>query len=400
MHWPVSLHIYIAIPYLLLYWYVGTKFTNALVHGFQCKRRIIKNILLIFALWPLCVPLILFVGSYIDESWVLKITLGEIRILDYLLLYPFWVGLVCIVELGIVFLFSDIARLLFSRPYRRNRGQWLHVQGWIIVGTTVLVLLYVGITIYRDTATVRISTWERHIPKLPKSLDGFRIVHISDIQIDNRTNRIIFDDVIRDVRLLTPDLVIFTGDLITSGTRYVDQGARIVGEMHAKHGTYACIGNHDVWAGRDCIEEELRRNHVNVLVDTASIIQIGTAKIELREIDNFSGYRARSVVFPKGGTDSADLRIIFTHSASRSLVDSAAAHHYDIFLGGHSHGGQVAPGIGWWRLIMSRVQTPYVSGFYTAGSMIVSVTNGIGLTVAPIRFQAPAEISVIVLRSR
>jgi predicted MPP superfamily phosphohydrolase len=106
------------------------------------------------------------------------------------------------------------------------------------------------------------------------------------------------------------------------------------------------------------------------------------------------------MVFPKCGTDSADLRIMFTHSVARWLVDSASAHHYDIFLGGHTHGGQVAPGIPWWTLIMSRFQTPYVSGFYTAGSMLVSVTNGIGLTVAPFRFQAPAEISVIVVRSR
>jgi predicted MPP superfamily phosphohydrolase len=400
MRWPVSLHIYIAIPYLLLFWYVGTKFTNAVVYGFQYQRRIIKSILFVFALWPLGVPLILFIGNYIDESWVLKITLGEIRVLDYILLYPFWVGLVCVIELGIVYLISDIVRLLFSRPYRRIRERWLHVQGRIIVTVTVLVLSYVVITIYRDTSTIRISTWEHRISKLPKSLDGFRIVHVSDIQIDDRTNGKIFDDVIRDIRLLNPDLTIFTGDLITGRTRYIEQGARIIGDMDAKYGTYACIGNHDVWAGRDRVEEDLRLYGVKVLVDTASIIHIGSTKIELREIDNFFGYRRKSIEFPKCGTDSVDLRIMFTHSPARWLVDSASAHHYDIFLGGHSHGGQVAPGIPGWTLIMSRIQTPYVSGFYTVGSMLVSVTNGIGLTVAPLRFQAPAEISVIVLRSR
>jgi predicted MPP superfamily phosphohydrolase len=400
MPWPISLHVILTIPYLLLYWYVGTKLTNAFVHGVQYQRRKIKKIFIILAVWPVGVPLILFIGHYIDRSWALGITLGEIRILDYLLLYPFWVGLVCVAQLGLIFFLSEIVRLIFFRSYRRAKERWLRIQGKILLALTALVVCYVAITIHSDTSTVRISEREYCNPHLPKSLDGFRIVHVSDIQIDDRTNGKIFDNVIRDIRLLNPDLTIFTGDLVTGGTRYIEQGARIIGDMDAKYGTYACIGNHEIWVERGRVEKDLRQNGVKVLVDTASIIHIGTSKIELREIDNFFGYRVKSIVFPKCGTDSADLRIMFTHSVARWLVDSASAHHYDIFLGGHSHGGQVAPGIPWWTLIMSRVQTPYVSGFYTAGSMLVSVTNGIGLTVAPFRFQAPAEISVIVVRSR
>jgi uncharacterized protein len=400
MPWSIFLHIILVIPYLLLYWYVGTKLTNAFVHGVRCQRGTVKTVFLIFTAWPVGVPLFLLIGYFIDRSWVLGITIGESRILDYVLFYPFWFGLVCVAQMGPLFFLSEILKLICFHSYNHSKERWLRIQGKILLALTALMLCYVALTIHSDTFTLRISTREYHNPRLPKMLDGFRIVHVSDLQIDDRTNGKIFDTLLRDVRMLHPDLVIFTGDLITAGSRYIDQGARIVGDMDAKYGTYACIGNHEIWAERDRVEESLRRNGIIVLIDTASIIRIGSVEIELREIDNYSLPREKSIVVSKSGSDSSDLRIMFTHSAARWLVDSASANHYDIFLAGHTHGGQVAPGFPWWKIIMSRVQTPYVSGFYTAGSMLVSITNGIGLTIAPFRFQAPAEISVIILRNR
>ena len=44
------------------------------------------------------------------------------------------------------------------------------------------------------------------------------------------------------------------------------------------------------------------------------------------------------------------------------------------------------------------VETPYLAGFYTINNMLMSVNNGLGLIMAPIRFQAPAEVTVIQLR--
>jgi predicted MPP superfamily phosphohydrolase len=80
------------------------------------------------------------------------------------------------------------------------------------------------------------------------------------------------------------------------------------------------------------------------------------------------------------------------------LVKHAEENDYDLFLAGHTHGGQIAFPLPGFLLTGSSFETPYVSGFYRAGSMLVSVTNGLGLTLAPVRYNAPAEITLITLR--
>ncbi|MGD0337832.1 MAG: metallophosphoesterase [Bacteroidota bacterium] len=400
MPWPIYLHLVLAVPFLFLYWYVGTKLTNALVHGFQFLRRRVKKILFIIAAWLFCVPLLLLASYFIDRSWAVGVALGEIRVIDFLFIYPYWYGLVCTAQLGIAFLLTDLLKMFLFWLYRHSKERWLHLQGRIIIAFTVPMICYVLVKIISDTSSVRISIKEYTVPELPKSLDGFRIVHVSDIQVDDRTGGKIFDDAIQKVQVLQPDLTIFTGDLVTAGTKYIQQGARIIGKMNAKYGIYACLGNHDAWADAEQVTKHLRENGVIVLEDSVSRIHAGMSNIKLFGINNFYGRRAAHSIFSKQGTDSTDLQILITHSAVQWLVDSASQHRYNLFLSGHTHGGQIVLGLPWWPIIMSKIETPYVKGFYTVGSMLVSVTNGIGLTGAPFRFQAPAEISIIIIRCR
>ncbi len=400
MPWPVYLQLVLAVPFLLVYWYVGTKLSNAFVNGLQLRPHGVKKVVFIIAGVLTCIPLLLLTGFFIDRSMAAQISLGEIRAIDYLIIYPYWIAIICTAQLGIAFLLFDLFKLLLFRWYRRSKRQWHHVEGRIILLFTAFLICYVLLKTYDDTSSVRVSRKEYSIPNLPKSLDGFRIIHVSDIQVDDRTNGKIFDDALRRVQELRPDLTIFTGDLVTAGTRYIEQGARIIGGMKAKYGTYACLGNHDVWAGMGQVTKHLCDNGVIVIEDSALTLRVGTSRIELFGVKNYYNHWATPSVFLKQGTDSTNLRILVTHQATRWLVDSAVSHNYNIFLSGHTHGGQVALGLPWWPIIMSRIETPYVAGFYTVGSMLVSVTNGVGLTAAPLRFQAPAEITVIILRCR
>lgn len=70
------------------------------------------------------------------------------------------------------------------------------------------------------------------------------------------------------------------------------------------------------------------------------------------------------------------------------------------FLAGHTHGGGFAfgiPGVGVFS--PASFESKYISGLYAVDILMVSVTNGLGFALGPIRFNAPAEITILRLRS-
>jgi predicted MPP superfamily phosphohydrolase len=153
--------------------------------------------------------------------------------------------------------------------------------------------------------------------------------------------------------------------------------------------------------------ENLQKNVVTVLDNRATQVPVGSTYISLTGVTNV--YRTQSRT---GGGETlyrleqlerersrGPLNILLTHQPSPWLVNFAHGRGYDLFLAGHTHGGQVAFKLPGMLLAGSSFETPYVTGFHKVGSMLVSVTNGLGLTLAPIRYNAPAEVTLLVLKN-
>ena len=91
------------------------------------------------------------------------------------------------------------------------------------------------------------------LARLPKVLDGFTIVQISDIHVG------VF---VRDRELALglglvararPDLIVITGDIVDSDATYVDVAARRLGLLRARCGVVCIPGNHDYYTGVDAV---------------------------------------------------------------------------------------------------------------------------------------------------
>ena len=204
------------------------------------------------------------------------------------------------------------------------------------------------------------------------------------------------------VNALKPDMVVFTGDLVTSGTAYIKIGAQMIGRIRARYGIYACIGDHDYWASRERVVNDLQRQNVVVLEDESTTVSVGSLVIVLTGVTNIYSQRPRIEALQGMGLPSPTgmLAIFMTHQPSAWLVDFVKERGYHLFLAGHTHGGQVVlrwPGIALTPVIR---ETPYLSRFYEAGQMLININNGLGLTLAPIRYQAPAEVTLIRVRRR
>ena len=238
------------------------------------------------------------------------------------------------------------------------------------------------------------------IPELPAELDGFRIVQIADLQADPRTNDRKLNAFVAQVNSLKPDLILFGGDLVTSGTDFIQKGGETMGKMEARHGIYACLGDHDYFSDKSMVIQSLQQHGVTVLDNIAAIVPVGSSHLSLTGVTNV--YRTRATDGILDTIEKQRLRgpvnVLLTHQPSPWLVSFAEEKGYNLFLAGHTHGGQIAFPLPGFLLTGSSFETDYVSGFYDVGRMLVSVNNGLGLTLAAVRYHAPAEVTLIVLR--
>jgi uncharacterized protein len=314
--------------------------------------------------------------------------------------YPFWIGIAFGVQLFILLVAIGIAKLALFPIYRRNKAKWRRLEAWVIVAAVGLTAVYVTARVYNDTFLLRTRSTDLRVPGLPAELGGFRIVHIADVQVDSRTNGSKLETYIETVNELKPDLILFGGDAVTSGTAFVDQAAEAIGKLKARFGTYACLGDHDYFADRDLVVSRLQSRGIAVLENKTVTVPLETGSIVITGVTNVYRNQLSDGIVDKLARERPEgsASILLTHQPSTWLVELAASRNYDMLLAGHTHGGQIVFPLPGFLLTGSSFETRFVTGFYNVGSMLVSINNGLGLTLAPIRYHAPAEVTLIVLR--
>lgn len=319
---------------------------------------------------------------------------------ENLFVYPFWVGIAFGVQLFILLVGIGLVKLALFPLYKRNLTKSRAVEAWVVAAVVCLTVVFVTARVYSDTFLLRTRGAELRIKGLPAELDGFRIVHIADIQVDRRTNGSKLDKYIETVNGLRPDLILFSGDTVTSGTAFVDQAAEAIGKLQSRYGTYACLGDHDYFANARLVVDRLQAKGVAVLENETAAVPVDTGSIVITGVTNVYRNNLSNGVVDKlaGERPDGTISILLTHQPSTWLVESAADRNYDLLVAGHTHGGQIVFPLPGFLLTGSSFETRYVTGFYNVKSMLVSINNGLGLTLAPIRYQAPAEVTLIVLR--
>lgn len=314
--------------------------------------------------------------------------------------YPFWIGIVLGAQLFILVLAADLVKLVLFPIYRRKKTGWQTVEAWVIIIAVGLTSLYVSARVYSDTFLLQTRRTELRVANLPPGLNGFRIVHIADLQVDSRTNTSKLGPYIDAVNQLKPDLILFSGDSVTSGTSFVEHAAEVMGKLTARFGAYACLGDHDYFSDRRLVVDQLEAKGIVVLENKTTTVPVGDGSVVITGVTNVYRNHVSEETVNRLARERppASLSILLTHQPSTWLVRLAADREFDMFLGGHTHGGQIVFPLPGFLLTGSSFETDYVTGFHRVGSMLVSINNGLGLTLAPIRYHAPAEVTLIVLR--
>ncbi|MEW6213169.1 MAG: metallophosphoesterase [Acidobacteriota bacterium] len=400
MPWSLRMLIYITLVAIALQFYVALKVSSAIAILARWTRKRARMTTAAIWVWIVLYPVAVIGSHWLNIDGVSRRFQQSNLLLDALITYPYWVGVIMAFQAAMLFILSDTARLALFPLYRKHKQAWLRWNAWIVIATVSAGTIYTAIRIYTDTFTVSARETELRIAGLPAELDGFRIVQIADLQADGRTNGNKLDRFIDEVNRLNADLILFGGDLVTSGTDHIETGAAAFNRMKARRGIYACLGDHDYFSDSRLVRSSLEKNGVTVLNNTATVVPVDSSFISLTGLTNVYRTRPSDVALrtieeqrPRG-----PVNILLTHQPSREIVRYAVGNRYDLVTAGHTHGGQIVLPFPFFLLTPSSFETDYVSGFYRVGETTVSVTNGLGLTLAPVRYRAGAEVTLIVLR--
>ncbi|WDZ95315.1 metallophosphoesterase [Herbaspirillum sp. WKF16] len=262
------------------------------------------------------------------------------------------------------------------------------LTAWLVLGLTAAATVIGFLNARRTAAVVEVSV---PIANLPRALEGFTIVQISDIHVGPTIKRPYLQAIVDKVNALKPDVVAVTGDLVDGSVRQLAAHTAPLGEIRARHGAYFVTGNHEYYSNAHEWIDEVRRLGLTVLMNEHVVLRHDGAGLVLAGVTDFTAHQFdpahRSDPHAAiANAPEAAPRILLAHQP-RSAIAAAEA-GFDLQLSGHTHGGQFFP----WNFFVP-LQQPYVAGLKRMQRLWVYVSRGTGYWGPPKRLLAPSEIT-------
>jgi len=227
-----------------------------------------------------------------------------------------------------------------------------------------------------------------------EALSGLRIAFISDVHAGSFLNEKDLADIFRRVQEQQPDLVLFGGDMINTRDREILLFREGLQLLKPRYGMFAVPGNHDHFFGEDISlwQAFLEDNGVTVLNNRGVRIQHGEQSLWLCGVDDLTEAEP-DIQAALDGRRDGETTVLLSHHPDFFFESAAAG--VDMQLSGHTHGGQIRVG---GKAPLHHSQFGYEQGWFVDNDCRLYVGRGVGVTVLPIRIDAPPEIPMITLR--
>jgi hypothetical protein len=229
---------------------------------------------------------------------------------------------------------------------------------------------------------------------------ALRILHLSDLHVERFGPR--ERKLLQMVADLQPDLIVLTGDYLNIDYNDDPETMRdtraVLASLSAPYGVYAVSGSPPVDTP-DALEAIFNGLSITLLQDEIHSLTLEGGVLYILGISNLGYTRDRVVLqklmesIPPGATT-----LLLYHTPD--LVEDADSLGVDLYLAGHTHGGQVRLPFYGALVTSSRFLKKYESGLYTLDHTILYVSRGIGmegLSLPRARFFCPPEVVLITL---
>jgi uncharacterized protein len=274
---------------------------------------------------------------------------------------------------------------------KQNPRRAVGITFWAINGLLTLLVVY---GFYIEPLEVKVTHLQVMVPAGTIS-QPVRILHLSDTHVERTTRR---------ERILPglidrehPDLILLTGDYLNLS--YLDDPTALADahhlftQIHAPLGAYAVQGTVDDPPG--LMQRLFEGTDITILDNQVKEVAVPGGALSLVGIRN-TGYWQDQNVLSQTAPQAAGYRILLYHTPD--LIEAAASDGIDLYLAGHTHGGQVRLPFYGALVTFSVHGKKYEAGRYQFGSMTAYVSRGLGMegSIAPrIRFLCPPEVVVI-----
>lgn len=349
-----------------------------------------------------------FSNGYSQSSWWPNLVIG--LNVTFFFTKLFYVLLLFFIDLEslVSFIASRFAEEPLSSPQRRKV---LKQIGVLAAALPFSAYLY---GVLKGRYDYRIHRLTLKFPDLPAAFSGFKIVQISDVHSGSFDNYAAVKKGIDKIQQQSPDLILFTGDMINNLAEEIEPYISLFSGLQAPHGKYAVLGNHDYgeyvsWESSEAKEknlEKLKGHHQSMgfqlLNNDQVTLQQYNETIKLVGVENWG-----KKPFPQKG----DLKKAFAQSQPNdfSILMSHDPSHWDLqvldfpqkvhlTLSGHTHGMQMGVEIPGFRWSPVKYRYPRWAGLYQKAEQYLYVNRGFGFIGFPGRVGIWPEITVIELQ--
>lgn len=306
---------------------------------------------------------------------------------------PFWYIQLLLPLVAIAGLLGAIGGAFF--------GMGGHV-GRVTMAVTASILFVIGLWGYIGAHRLVVQRIQLEFERLPRGLDGLRIVQVSDLHVGPHTSRRHLARIHRAITEAEPEIIAITGDQVDDDPRDVEPFAEVFGTLRAPLGVFAVPGNHDVYAGWDAVRRGLEAAGITVLVNQSVAVERGGARFRIAGTGDPAAraWRRGTSAAPDiartlASVEPNDFVIVLAHNPA--LWPALADRGVDLTLSGHTHHGQFSiPSLGW------SLASPFLDlamGTHERGAATLYINPGTNYWGVPFRIGAWPEVTVLTLRT-
>jgi uncharacterized protein len=290
---------------------------------------------------------------------------------------------------------------------RISRSVFLSWLGMAVGGGLLSTLVY-GLS---NKYAYQVKKQRLNFAGLPEAFKGLRVLQISDIHSGSFTDKAAVEHGIDKALKLSPDIILFTGDLVNNTADEMETYMDTFSRLRAPMGVYSVLGNHDYGDYVEWPTEQAKKNNLEklknihgelgwkLLMNEHVVIEKDQSHIAIIGVENWSAKKR----FPKygnlskayQGSQHIPFKILMSHDPSHWEAEVLKTYRdIDLMLAGHTHGMQFGVEIPWFK--WSPVQYVYKqwAGLYENEHQKLYVNRGFGFLGYPGRVGILPEITL------